>query len=65
MILWKLNGSQTVSGKNPYTDVTGTKTIKAMNWAYKKGVKGTSDTAFQPNTNCSRAQMVYFMYMTK
>ncbi len=66
MILWKLAGSPTVKGvKNPYTDVTGSKTIKAMNWAYKKGVRGTGETTFQPNVNCSRADMVTFMYMTR
>ncbi len=66
MILWKLAGSPTVKGvTNPYTDVTGSKTIKAMNWAYKKGVRGTGETTFQPNVNCSRADMVTFMYMTR
>ncbi len=65
MMLWKLAGSPKVSAANPFTDVTGSKTIKAMNWAYSKKIEGTSSTAFSPSENCSRAQMTYFMYQTK
>ncbi len=65
MILWKLAGSPKVSAKNPFTDVSGSKTVKAMNWAYSKKIQGTSSTAFSPSADCSRAQMTYFMYKTK
>ena len=65
MMLWKLAGSPTVKGvTNPYTDVTGSKTVKALNWAYKKGVRGITETSFDPNANCTREQFVVFMHKT-
>ena len=63
MMLWKLAGSPKVSGSNPFTDVSGAKTINAVLWAYQNGItKGTSDTTFSPNKNCTRLQLVTFQY---
>ncbi len=65
MMLWKMYGSPKVSGvKNPFTDITpGTKTEKAVLWAYKNGViKGTSATTFSPNDNITRAQMIMMFW---
>lgn len=63
MILWKLSGSPVVTGENPFTDVSGSKTIKAVLWAYQTGItKGTSATTFAPNADCTRIQLVVFLY---
>jgi len=64
MILWKMAGSPKVSvADNPFTDVTGSKTTKAVLWAYQQGItKGTSATTFAPNADCTRIQLVTFLY---
>ena len=63
MILWKLAGSPKASGTNPFSDVSGAKTINAVLWAYNNGItKGTSATTFSPNKNCTRGQLVTFLY---
>ena len=63
MMLWKLAGSPKASGTNPFTDVSGAKTINAVLWAYSNGItKGTSATTFSPNKNCTRGQLVTFLY---
>ncbi|MBR4393966.1 MAG: S-layer homology domain-containing protein, partial [Oscillospiraceae bacterium] len=63
MILWKLSGSPKADGANPFTDVSGAKTINAVLWAYNNGItKGTSKTTFAPDANCTRAQLVTFLY---
>ena len=59
MILWKLAGKPNVNGDNPFTDIEGDSTIKAVTWAVNKGIiSGTSETEFSPNDNCSRALLV-------
>ncbi len=59
MILYKLAGSPSVSGSNPFTDISGSKTIKAVTWAVKKGIiTGVDDTHFDPDGACSRALFV-------
>ena len=59
MILWKLAGSPSVKGSIPFTDVSGSKTVKAVKWAYKKGIIGGVDaTHFDPDGQCSRALFV-------
>ena len=63
MMLWKLAGSPKASGTNPFTDVSGAKTINAVLWAYNNSItKGTSATTFSPNKNCTRGQLVTFLY---
>ena len=63
MILWKLAGSPEVAGDNPFTDVSGKKTTKAVLWAYYNGItKGTSATTFAPDNDCTRVQLVVFLY---
>ena len=63
MILWKLAGSPEVSGENPFTDVSGKKTTKAVLWAYQQGItKGTDKTHFAPDADCTRVQLVVFLY---
>lgn len=63
MILWKMAGSPKVSGENPFTDVTGSKAIKAVLWAKENGItKGTSETTFSPGDACTRKQLVTFLY---
>ena len=64
MILWKLAGSPKASGENPFTDIEdGTKLCKAAMWAYQNGItKGASETTFAPDKNCTRQQLVTFLY---
>ncbi len=63
MILYKMHGSPKVSGKNPFADVTGSKSVKAVLWAYNKGlVKGTDATHFSPDVNLSRLNIIMILY---
>jgi len=65
MMLWKMAGSPEVSGTNPFSDVEGAKLTKAVLWAYNNGkgiTKGTSATTFSPENNCTRVQLVTFLY---
>ena len=59
MMLWKMFSSPKATGKFPFTDVeAGSKTAKAILWAYKKGIiKGTSATTFDPDGSILRAEM--------
>lgn len=54
---------------NPFVDVTDEKYphfIKAILWAYENEITtGKDDTHFQPNNNCSRANVVTFLYRAK
>ncbi len=63
MILYKMAGSPQITGTNPFTDVTGNKKIKAVLWAKANNItKGTSSTTFSPDNECTRAQLVTFLY---
>ena len=63
MMLWKLDGSPEMTGELPFTDVTGRKLSKAVNQAYQTGIsKGTSATTFSPDQECTRLEMVFFLY---
>ena len=55
------------SSTNPFTDVAaGTYYAHAVLWAVKEDVtKGTSDTKFSPDANCTRAQIVTFIWRCK
>ena len=62
MMLWKMSGSPSDIGANPFTDITGSKTARAVSWAYNKGiVKGISRTAFDPDSPCTRVQLVVML----
>ena len=52
------------STANPLNDVQSDKYYyKAVLWAAETGVtSGTSDTMFSPNTGCTRAQVVTFLW---
>ncbi len=50
--------------KNPFTDVSnGAYYYDSVMWAVQNNVtKGTSPTLFSPNANCTRAQVVTFIW---
>ena len=63
--LFRASGSPAVSGgKNPFRDVSsGAYYESAVRWAVTNGItNGTSDTTFSPNNNCTRGQIVTFLY---
>ena len=64
--LWRSQQSPAVSTSNPFTDVTATAYYaNAVLWAVEKNVTaGTSSTTFSPNADCTRAQIVTFLYRT-
>ena len=49
---------------SPFTDVSkDAYYFDAVLWAVEQGITvGTSDTAFSPDADCTRAQMVTFLY---
>ena len=63
--LWRAAGSPAAkSGAMPFTDVkAGSYYYDAVLWAVKEDVtKGTTATTFSPNDNCTRAQIVTFIW---
>lgn len=62
--LWRAAGSpEPTSTNNPFTDVTGGYYYKAVLWAVEKNItSGTSATSFSPNSTCTRAQIVTFLW---
>jgi len=50
--------------ENPFVDVSeGTHYIDAVEWALKNGItEGKTETTFEPNSGCTRAQMVTFLW---
>lgn len=66
--LWRSEGSPMVSGTaNPFADVSDDAYYtNAVLWAVKRGVtSGTSSTTFSPDNDCTRAQIVTFIYRIK
>ncbi len=64
-ILWRADGIPTlIDAANPFTDVSKADYFyDAVLWAVDFGVtQGMSATSFEPNTVCSRAQIVTFLY---
>ena len=64
-MLWRAAGCQKPAvTQNPFTDAEeGSYYYEAMLWALEQGITtGTSDTTFEPNTVCTRAQIVTFLY---
>ena len=62
--LWKANNSPAAASASAFTDVAaGAYYASAVNWAVEKGVtSGMSATTFAPNSDCTRAQIVTFLY---
>ena len=62
--IWRSQKSAAADGVNPFTDVAADAYYAgAVQWAVENGVtNGTSDTTFSPNTNCTRAQIVTFLF---
>lgn len=62
--LWRAQKSPAAGSANPFDDVAGSAYYAdAVQWAVQKNItKGTGATAFSPNANCIRAQIVTFLY---
>ena len=61
--LWRYMDKPANSGINPFGDVTENNYYQAILWAYESGVTtGYADGTFRPNTTCTRAQVVTFLY---
>jgi hypothetical protein len=62
--LWRAAGEPEPTISNPFTDISeGAYYYKAVLWAYEKGITtGTSATQFSPLVNCSRSQIVTFLW---
>lgn len=62
--LYRAAGSPVVVENNPFTDVEpDAYYAQAVLWAFSKGVtSGTDDHTFSPNADCTRAQIVTFLY---
>ena len=66
--LWRAAGSPAAEGNvMPFEDVVpGSYYYDAVLWAVEKGItKGTSETTFSPDMNCSRAQIVTFLWRSQ
>ena len=66
--LWRAAGSPAAkSGAMPFTDVkAGSYYETAVLWAVENGItKGTTATTFSPEQNCSRAQIVTFLWRSE
>ena len=65
--LWRAQKSPTTDGANPFTDVSADAYYaQAVAWAVENDVaKGVSETAFAPNENCTRAQIVTLIYRSR
>lgn len=61
--MWRSQKSPEAGTENPFTDVKdGAYYMNAVLWAVKNNItKGTSDTAFSPDDDCTRAQIVTFI----
>ena len=62
--LWRLAGSPSIYD-SPFEDVYGVQE-QAASWAFTQGVtQGVSETEFNPNGTCTRAQIVTFLYRAR
>lgn len=61
--LWKSAGSQSAGGSS-FSDVSGNAYYNsAVSWAVENNItSGTGSGKFSPNSNCTRAQIVTFLY---
>ena len=62
--LYRAASSPAVSGSAVFTDVSaGSYYANAVAWAVENGITGgTGNNAFSPNADCTRAQIVSFLY---
>ena len=62
--LWRSQKSPAAASVNVFTDVAADAYYAdAVNWAVAKGItSGTSAAAFSPNADCTRGQIVTFLY---
>ena len=62
--LWRAQKSPAAGSANPFDDVANNAYYAdAVQWAVQKNItKGTGATAFSPDANCIRAQIVTFLY---
>ena len=62
--LWRAQKSPAAVGVNPFTDVAADAYyVDAVLWAVEEKVtNGTSATTFSPDADCTRAQIVTFLY---
>ena len=62
--LWRSQEAPAAGAVNPFTDVKADAYYaEAVLWAVKEDVtKGTTDTTFSPNADCTRAQIVTFIW---
>ena len=62
--LWRSQKSPAAGTANPFTDVKASAYYAdAVLWAVKEDVtKGTTNTTFSPDANCTRAQIVTFIW---
>ena len=63
-VLWRYADSVHAKTENPFTDVNkDAYYYEAVLWAVENGItNGTGDSAFSPNTDCSRGQIVTFLW---
>ncbi|WP_312159805.1 S-layer homology domain-containing protein [Oscillibacter sp.] len=64
MFLWRAAGMPASEIPNPFADVAkDAYYYKAVLWATEKSItSGTSNTSFEPDGGCNRAQIVTFLY---
>ena len=62
--LWRVAGSPTPFGKNPFGDVfVGSYCYDAVLWAYQRGItNGTDPTTFSPNKTVTRGQAMTYLH---
>ena len=62
--LWRSQKSPADGGENPFTDVAADAYYSsAVLWAVENGITaGTTATTFSPNNDCTRAQIVTFLF---
>lgn len=63
-ILWRSQASPAAGSVNPFTDVASDAYYyDAVLWAVANDItRGTTDTTFSPDADCTRAQIVTFLY---
>ena len=62
--LWRSQGSENATANNPFVDVAdGTYYEDAVLWAVEEAItNGTSADTFSPDADCTRGQIVTFLY---
>ena len=65
--LWRSEKSPAAGSRNPFADVKSTAYYAdAVLWAVKEDItKGSTNTTFSPDADCTRAQIVTFLWRCK